>query len=54
MGLSPHAIRVYHYMMEKNLVILGAWYFSDVVAELAAEQGWNLLGRVDPGLPVRL
>jgi len=38
-------------MMKKILVIFGAWYFSDVVAELAIEQGWNVVGRIDPEPP---
>lgn len=40
--------------MCKDLVIYGAWYFSDVVAELAVEQGWNVVGRIDPQPPTHI
>ena len=36
---------------EKKLVIFGAWYFSDVIEELAEMLGWEVLGRVDPDPP---
>ncbi len=35
------------------MVLFGAWYFSDVVAELATEFGWTVIGRVDPEPPSR-
>jgi len=40
--------------MKRDLVIYGAWYFGDVAAELAAELGWNVLGRIDPEPPAHL
>lgn len=37
--------------MRNSLVIFGAWYFSDVVAELAITLGWEVCGRIDPDPP---
>ncbi len=44
------------YLMSKNkphgdLVIYGAWYFSQVIAEAARACGWSLAGFVDPDPP---
>ena len=36
---------------KRKLIIFGAWYFSDVIEELALLLGWNVLGRIDPDPP---
>jgi sugar O-acyltransferase (sialic acid O-acetyltransferase NeuD family) len=38
----------------KELVIFGAWYFADVINELATSVGWSVVGRVDPCPPANV
>ena len=39
---------------KRNLVIFGAWFFSDVIEELAMELDWNVVGRIDPEPPMHV